>query len=101
MPYNIIKKVRIVPVVKLDSASDAVKVVEALSAGGIPIAEITFRTAAAPEAITLAAENCPDALIGAGTVINAAQAETAVKWAATACGVNPTSKPRKSDSREI
>lgn len=82
MSYNVIKKVRIVPVVKLDSASDAVKVVEALSAGGIPIAEITFRTAAAPEAITLAAENCPDALIGAGTVINAAQAETAVKCGA-------------------
>ena len=82
MSYNIVKKVKIVPVVKLDSAADAVDVVNALTAGGIPIAEITFRTGAASEAITLASENCPEALIGAGTVINAAQAETAVKCGA-------------------
>lgn len=82
MSYNIIEKVKIVPVVKLDSASDAVAVVNALSAGGIPVAEITFRTLSAPEAIAAACLNCPDALIGAGTVVNAAQAETAVKCGA-------------------
>lgn len=71
-------KVGLVPVVKLDRAEDAVPLAEALLAGGLPCAEITFRTAAAPAAIKAIADNCPDMLVGAGTVLTVAQAEQAV-----------------------
>jgi 2-dehydro-3-deoxyphosphogluconate aldolase / (4S)-4-hydroxy-2-oxoglutarate aldolase len=68
----------LVPVVKIDRAEDAVPLTEALMAGGLPCAEITFRTAAAPAAIRAIAENCHEMLVGAGTVLNVAQAEQAV-----------------------
>jgi 2-dehydro-3-deoxyphosphogluconate aldolase/(4S)-4-hydroxy-2-oxoglutarate aldolase len=70
--------VGLVPVVKIDRAEDAVPLAEALLAGGLPCAEITFRTAAAPAAIKAIADNCPDMLVGAGTVLTVAQAEQAV-----------------------
>ena len=60
-------RVGLVPVVKIDRAEDAVPLAEALLAGGLPCAEITFRTAAAPAAIKSIAGNCPDMLVGAGT----------------------------------
>ena len=78
MSYEIIKRIKIVPVVKIENAADAVAVVGALEAGGIPVAEITFRTGAAEEAIKAAAERFPDSLIGAGTVGNVIQAARAV-----------------------
>lgn len=78
MSYEIIKRIKIVPVVKIENAADAVAVVGALEAGGIPVAEITFRTSAAEEAIKAAAERFPDSLIGAGTVVNDIQAARAV-----------------------
>ena len=59
----------IVPVVVIDDAKDAVPVAEAMLAGGINVMEITFRTAAAPDAIKAVVDNCPDMLVGAGTVI--------------------------------
>lgn len=73
-----IKKMGVVPVVAIEDAADATKLGNALIAGGLPCAEITFRTAAAPEAIRLMAAECPDVLVGAGTVLTAEQAETAV-----------------------
>lgn len=73
-----ISKLGIVPVVAIDSADDAPKLGKALIDGGLPVAEITFRTAAAADAIWLMADQCPDLLIGAGTVLTIAQAETAV-----------------------
>jgi 2-dehydro-3-deoxyphosphogluconate aldolase/(4S)-4-hydroxy-2-oxoglutarate aldolase len=71
-------RVGLVPVVKLDRAEDATPLAEALLAGGLPCAEITFRTAAAPAAIKAIGDNCPDMLVGAGTVLTVAQAEQAI-----------------------
>lgn len=69
----------IVPVVKIDNAKDAVPLAQALKAGGLPLAEITFRTAAAEESIRRICADCPDVLVGAGTVLTTDQAERAVK----------------------
>ncbi len=76
------EKVGIVPVVVLDDAKDAIPTAEAMLAGGVDVMEITFRTAAAPEAIRLVAESCPDMLVGAGTIINVEQAKLAVEMGA-------------------
>ena len=85
-------KAKIVPVVALDRAEDAVPMCEALQAGGLPVAEITFRTEAAPEAIRLAREAFPNFLIGAGTVTRIEELEQAQAVGAqfaVAPGVNP------------
>lgn len=73
-----IQKLKIVPVVVLNKLEDTLPNVGALVKGGLPVAEITFRTACAADAIRLAVETYPDALIGAGTVINAEQCEKAI-----------------------
>jgi 2-dehydro-3-deoxyphosphogluconate aldolase/(4S)-4-hydroxy-2-oxoglutarate aldolase len=78
---EILKKVGelgIVPVVKIDNAADAVNLGKALIEGGLPCAEITFRTAAAAEAISNISKAFPDMLVGAGTVLNIEQAQRAV-----------------------
>jgi len=67
----------LVPVVVLREASDAVVLADALVAGGLPVAEVTFRTAAAPEAIRVIADR-GDVLVGAGTVLTPAQVDQAV-----------------------
>lgn len=67
----------LIPVVAIERAADAPKLGRALQAGGLPCAEITFRTAAAPEAIRLITAECPDVLVGAGTVLSVEQAEQA------------------------
>jgi len=72
----------VVPVVVLDDAKDAVPTAEAMLKGGIDVMEITFRTAAAAESIKAVAENCPDMLVGAGTVLNLQQAKLAVEMGA-------------------
>lgn len=72
-----ISKIRLVPVVAIDNAANAAPLCEALVAGDIPCAEITFRTAAAPEAIRIAAKN-PRMLVGAGTVLSVDTAKQAV-----------------------
>ena len=69
----------LVPVVAIERAEDAPKLGRALLAGGLPCAEITFRTAAAREAIRLMSSECPDVLVGAGTVLSVEQAEQAVE----------------------
>lgn len=73
-----IGKIGIVPVVVIEDAADAVPLCKALSDGGLPIAEITFRTAAAEEAIRRATAELPDMLIGAGTVLTTEQAQQAI-----------------------
>lgn len=69
----------IVPVVKLDRAGDALPLAKALCRGGLPVAEITFRTDAAEESIRTVARELPEMLVGAGTVHNCRQAETALE----------------------
>ena len=72
----------VVPVVVLDKVEDAVPTAKAMAAGGVDTMEITFRTACAPEAIKAVAENCPDVLVGAGTIVNVEQAKLAVEMGA-------------------
>ena len=72
----------VVPVVVLDKAEDAIPAARAMLAGGVDTMEITFRTACAPDAIRAVAENCPEVLVGAGTVINVEQAKLAVAMGA-------------------
>ena len=73
-----IKELKIVPVVVIKELGDAEPTLRALCEGGLPVAEITFRTACAADAIKLACEKFPDMLIGAGTVINAEQCNRAI-----------------------
>jgi len=82
----------LVPVIKVKDAQDAVPLCTALKNGGLPVAEITFRTDAAEEAIRLVHEALPEVLLGAGTVLTCEQADRA--WAAGAGyivspGLNP------------
>ena len=82
----------VVPVVVLDDAKDAVATAKALLAGGVDVMEITFRTAAAADSIKAVAENCPDMLVGAGTVLTVDQADAAVAAGAkfiVSPGLNP------------
>lgn len=72
----------VVPVVVLDDAKDAIPTAKALLAGGVDVMEITFRTAAAADSIKAVAENCPDMLVGAGTVITLEQCKKAVEMGA-------------------
>ena len=73
-----IEELGIVPVVVLNDAKDAEPLAQALCEGGLPCAEVTFRTDAAEESIRIMAEKFPDMLVGAGTVINPQLAEKAV-----------------------
>ena len=73
-----ISKIGIVPVVKIDNAADALPLAKALCAGGLPCAEVTFRTSAAAEAIKIMTDNFPSMCVGAGTVLNAEQVDAAV-----------------------
>jgi len=68
----------VVPVVKIERAEDAVALGKALLAGGLPCAEITFRTAAAEEAIRRISSSLPEVIVGAGTVLSVDQADKAV-----------------------
>ena len=76
--FQKIKKTGIVPVVKLENAADAVALAKALIDGGLPCAEITFRTAAAEESIRNIVNAYPDMLVGAGTVLTLDQLDKAV-----------------------
>ena len=72
----------VVPVVVLEDAKDAVPTAKAMLAGGIDVMEITFRTAAAADSIKAVAQECPDMVVGAGTVINLEQCKLAVECGA-------------------
>lgn len=69
---------KLVPLVVLEDEKDAVPMAKALVEGGIPVAEVTFRTDAAAAVIRAMAEQVPEILVGAGTVHSVRQAETAV-----------------------
>jgi len=92
---EILKKIGdlgIVPVVKIDNAADAVPLGKALIEGGLPLAEITFRTDAAEEAIGNISKALPEMLVGAGTVLNVDQAQRAINAGAkfmVSPGFNP------------
>ena len=82
----------LVPVIAINDAEDAVPLCKALSDGGLPVAEITFRTAAAEEAIRRVHQELPNVLLCAGTVLTCEQVDRAVNAGAAAIvspGLNP------------
>lgn len=93
---NIIDRVQalgIVPVVSLPKLEHALPLAESLLEGGLPCAEVTFRTAAAAAAIEQINKRFPEMLLGAGTVLTTAQAQTALDAGAqfiVSPGTNPT-----------
>jgi 2-dehydro-3-deoxyphosphogluconate aldolase/(4S)-4-hydroxy-2-oxoglutarate aldolase len=75
-----ISKIGVVPVIKLNHPErDAAALGKALCAGGVPVAEITFRAAGADKAIRLMKEACPEMLVGAGTVTTTAQIDAVIE----------------------
>lgn len=76
-PIQQLGKHRLVPVVALDSPADALPLAEALRAGGLPVVEITFRTAAAEESIRAIVKR-GGMIVGAGTVLNVETAQRAI-----------------------
>ncbi len=87
-----IQKIGIVPVVVLNDAKDAAPLAKALCEGGLPCAEVTFRTDAAEESIRIMAEQFPQMLVGAGTVLTTEQVDRAVAAGAkfiVSPGLNP------------
>ena len=96
MDPNFVKQLEdfgVIPVIKIDRVEDAVPLATALRNGGLNCAEVTFRTAAAPDAIRAISKAYPDMLIIAGTVLTTAQADEAMAAGAkciVAPGLNPT-----------
>ena len=87
-----IQKTGIIPVVVLDDAKDAEPLAKALCEGGLPCAEVTFRTEAAEECIRIMSEKFPEMLVGAGTVLTTDQVDRAVAAGAkfiVSPGLNP------------
>ena len=87
-----LRALRIVPVLVIDDAQHAVPLCRALVDGGLPLAEVTFRTAAAADALRRIAAELPDMLVGAGTVLTVEQAREARSAGArfiVAPGFNP------------
>ena len=87
-----IEEIGIVPVVVLEDAKDALPLGKALCEGGLPCAEVTFRTDAAEESIRIMSKEFPKMLVGAGTVLTIDQAERAVNAGAkfiVSPGFNP------------
>jgi 2-dehydro-3-deoxyphosphogluconate aldolase/(4S)-4-hydroxy-2-oxoglutarate aldolase len=91
-----IGKVRIIPVIAIDDACKALPLVRAMARGGIPCAEITFRTAQGEEAIKIVAREEPNILLGAGTVLTPDQVDRAIN-AGAGFIVSPGFNPRVVD----
>ena len=87
-----LSKIGIVPVIKIENPKDAAPLAKALMDGGLPCAEVTFRTACAKEAIAIIAKEYPDMIVGAGTVLTKAQVDDAIEAGAkfiVSPGFNP------------
>lgn len=87
-----LRQLKVVPVIAADEAQDILPLVKTLSENGLPVAEITFRSAAGEEAIRLTRQHFPDVLIAAGTVLTPAQV-VAAKNAGADCIVTPGFNP--------
>lgn len=88
-----LKEIKIVPVIAINHADQALPLAKVLMENGLPCAEVTFRTEAAVESIRLMREAYPDMLIGAGTVLTAAQVDQAIDAGVdfvVSPGFNPT-----------
>ena len=87
-PIELIRKFGVVPVITIDQGCDVVALADALLEGGLPIAEITFRTEAAADAIALMRDARPNLCVGAGTVLTRSNLERAID-AGAAFGLAP------------
>jgi 2-dehydro-3-deoxyphosphogluconate aldolase/(4S)-4-hydroxy-2-oxoglutarate aldolase len=90
--FRQITQLGIVPVIAIENPDAAIPLADALIAGGLPVVEVTFRTAAAAEVIRKIAKERPQVIVGAGTVLNAANLEAAKSSGAAfavAPGLNP------------
>jgi 2-dehydro-3-deoxyphosphogluconate aldolase/(4S)-4-hydroxy-2-oxoglutarate aldolase len=92
-PFAPLGRLRLVPVVEIEDPGAAAELGDALVRGGLPCAEITFRTDGAAAAIASIRQHCPDVLVGAGTVLTVDQADAAVD-AGAAFLVAPGFSPR-------
>lgn len=87
-----LRKARLVPVIVVNKPEEILPLGEALVKGGLPVAEVTFRSPAAPGAIELLKKEMPEVLLGAGTVLTKDQLDTAVNAGASfivSPGFNP------------
>jgi 2-dehydro-3-deoxyphosphogluconate aldolase/(4S)-4-hydroxy-2-oxoglutarate aldolase len=90
--FQTIARCGVVPVIAIESAEAALPLADALLEGGLPVVEVTFRTAAAAEVIALLSQRRPELLVGAGTVLTQANLEAATAAGArfgVAPGLNP------------
>ncbi|AEJ18779.1 bifunctional 4-hydroxy-2-oxoglutarate aldolase/2-dehydro-3-deoxy-phosphogluconate aldolase [Gracilinema caldarium] len=90
--FTKLSTIGLIPVIKIENPDHAIPLGKALIAGGVPVAEITFRTAAAEEVIERLTNEVPELLVGAGTVINRTLAQKAIKAGAkfiVSPGFNP------------
>lgn len=91
-PGSLLDRVPVVPVVVIDDLDHAVPVARALVAGGVPVIELTLRTPVALDAIRAIADEVPEILVGAGTIVTPGQAEQALQAGARFL-VSPGSTP--------
>ena len=92
MIYERIKLAKVVPVIAIEDVGRALALADALIQGGLPVAEITFRTEAAAHVISILAKERPDLLVGAGTILTIDNLNRAVDSGAkfgVAPGLNP------------
>jgi 2-dehydro-3-deoxyphosphogluconate aldolase / (4S)-4-hydroxy-2-oxoglutarate aldolase len=94
---SLLDVVPVIPVVVLHEAEHAVPVARALAVGGVPVVELTLRTPAALEAVANVARHVPEVLVGAGTVVEPAQAQAAAEAGARFL-VSPGCTPRLLDA---
>lgn len=78
MFYEQLEQLAIVPCVVLERVEDALPLADALVSGGMPSAEVTFRTPAAADCIAEVAAKCPRICVGAGTVLTIEQCDRAI-----------------------
>lgn len=74
-----ISRIGIVPVIKIDRIEDAEPLARALCEGGLPVAEVTFRTEHARQAMQIINEKFPEMILGAGTVLTTKQVDDAIE----------------------
>lgn len=94
---NKLKQFKVIPVIEINSVEQAIPLAKVLVENGLPVAEVTFRTEAAADAIKAMREAYPEMCIGAGTVLNAEQIEQAQQAGAefvVAPGLNPNTVRR-------
>lgn len=97
--FEKIKSYGVVPVIAIQSAEDALPMADALIEGGLPCAEITFRTEAAAEVIEKIAKERPEVILGAGTVLSVENMKKA-KDAGATFGVAPGLNPKVLEEAE-